>query len=237
MSTRRQFIKSTIGTAAGLAFWGSFGSRRAWAFYQTPPASTPLWRTAFRGVGPGGIPVASPDAFVAPVTGVTHYTVDINPFTDQLHPTLGPTRLWGYNPAFPVGGGSQPQKHLGGIIVAQKNVPIQITFRNNLPATHILPVDASIEGANLAQNRVAVHLHGGLVPWISDGGPHNWFAPDGSHESSFFNNQVLNPFAALNSAEYYYPRILTRSGMGVVQHALQWHDHGRFDASGACGAC
>jgi spore coat protein A, manganese oxidase len=218
MSTRRQFIKSTIGTAAGLAFWGSFGSRRAWAFYQTPPASTPLWRTAFRGVGPGGIPVASPDAFVAPVTGVTHYTVDINPFTDQLHPTLGPTRLWGYNPAFPVGGGSQPQKHLGGIIVAQKNVPIQITFRNNLPATHILPVDTSIEGANLAQNRVAVHLHGGLVPWISDGGPHNWFAPDGSHESSFFNNQVLNPFAALNSAEYYYP-------MNQSARMLWYHDH------------
>src|SRR6185436_15712576 len=100
----------------------------------------------------------------------------------------------------PLGGGSQPQKHLGGIIVGQKGVPIQLTFNNNLPPAHIIPVDTTIEGANLAQNRTAVHLHGGLVPWISDGGPLSWFAPDGSHGVSFLNNQVLNPLAAANSA-------------------------------------
>jgi spore coat protein A, manganese oxidase len=102
---------------------------------------------------------------------------NIGQFTDQLHPTLGPTTLWGYNPVVALGGGVQPQKHLGGIIVAQKGVPIQLTFNNNLPGAHIIPVDTSIEGANLAPNRTAVHLHGGLVPWISDGGPHDWFAP------------------------------------------------------------
>src|SRR5205085_6264516 len=95
---------------------------------------------------------------------------------------------------------------------------IQITFNNNLPSRHIIPVDTTLDGANLAQNRAAVHLHGGFVPWISDGGPHNWFAPDGTHESSFFNNQVLNPFAALNSAEYYYP-------MKQSARLLWYHDH------------
>jgi spore coat protein A, manganese oxidase len=69
-----------------------------------------------------------------------------------LHPALGPTTFWGYHPALPLGGGMQLQKHLGGIIVAQKGVPIQITFTNNLPNEHIIPVDTSIEGADLAQN-------------------------------------------------------------------------------------
>ena len=133
-----------------------------------------------RGVGPGGIPVALPDSQPAPVTGVTHYTIDIGQFTDRLHPDLGPTTLWGYNPTIGLGGNTTPT-HLGGIIVAQKDVPIQITFRNNLPDHHILPVDTTIMGADGAQNRTAVHLHGGLVPWVSDGGPFSWWAPDGTH--------------------------------------------------------
>src|SRR5437867_2980310 len=151
MSTRRDFIKSTIAAGTGLAIFGGFGTEKAWGFYQTTPGSTPLWKTAFRGVGPGGIPVAQADPFPAPVTGVTHYTLGIQQFADQIHPTpgFGPTTLWGYNPAVPLGGGIQPQKHLGGIIVAQRNVPIQLTFNNRLPATHIIPVDTSIDGANL----------------------------------------------------------------------------------------
>jgi spore coat protein A, manganese oxidase len=201
--------------AAGLAYLG-LTADSAWTYYQTTPLSTPLWRTSFRGVGPAGIPVAAPDAFVAPVTGVTHYTLGIQQFTDQIHPTLGATTLWGYNPSFPLGGGSQPQKHLGGIIVGQRNVPIQIGFNNSLPSAHILPVDTSIEGANLAQNRTAVHLHGGFVPWVSDGGPHSWFAPNGARGPSFVN--VLNPFLAQNAAEYYYP-------MNQSARMLWYHDH------------
>ena len=216
MLTRRSFIKTVTVAGAGVAAFGGLRPNSAWAFYQTP--ATPLWQTALRGVGPGGIPVASPDAFPAPTTGVTHYTINIGQFTDQVHPTLGATTFWGYNPAVPLGGGVQPQKHLGGIIVAQKGTPIQLTFNNNLPATHIIPVDTTIDGANLAQNRAATHLHGGLVPWISDGGPHSWFAPDGTHGLSFLNNAVLNPGAAANQAEYYYP-------MNQSARFLWYHDH------------
>ena len=218
MQTRRDFLKTAMIAGAGLTLYGGLGSKKAWAFYQTTPGSTPLWGTTLRGVGPGAIPVAAPDALSAPVTGVTHYTIDIDQFTDQVHPTLGPTTFWGYDPRNPLGGGSQPQKHLGGIIVAQKGVPIQITFQNNLPQTHIIPVDTSIMGADGAQNRAAVHLHGGFVPWISDGGPHNWFAPDGSHGLSFLNNDVLNPQALPGQAEYYYP-------MDQSARFLWYHDH------------
>ena len=216
MLTRRSFLKTTMAAGAGLAVYGGLRPSKAAAFYQTQ--ATRLWRTTFRGVGPGGIPVAAPDVSPAPVTGVTHYTLGINQFTDQVHPTLGPTTLWGYQPARPLGGGSQPQKHLGGIIVGQKGVPIQLTFNNNLPTNHIIPVDTSIPGANQAQNRSATHLHGGFVPWISDGGPHDWFAPDGSHGLSFLNNAVLNPRARSNQAEYYYP-------LAQSARLLWYHDH------------
>ena len=76
------------------------------------------------------------------------------------------------------------QRHLGGIIIAAKNTPVQITFQNNLPtaANSIIPVDTTIPGAGQpGQNRTAVHLHGGFVPWISDGGPFDWWAPNGHH--------------------------------------------------------
>jgi spore coat protein A len=210
MPTRREFLKATGIAGAGLILYGKFGAQSAWAFAQSPGlrkfrdlAGTPI---PFRGLGPGGIPVAVPDGTAAPVTGATHYTMDIGQFGDRLHPDLpNLTTLWGFNPANALGiNGAVTPAHLGGVIVAQKGMPIQITFRNNLPPTHIIPVDTTLMGAELAQNRASVHLHGGFTPWISDGGPFAWFAPDGSHGASFLNNQVLNPSAALNEAEYYF---------------------------------
>ena len=205
--TRRQFIKGAAIAGVGMALPMKFGVRSAQAFYQSS-TTIKLFGTTLRGPGPGGIPVAAPDAFAAPVTGVTHYTMNISQYSDPgvLPASFGaPTTLWGYNPAIPLGGGIQPQRHLGGIIVAESGIPIQLTFRNNLPTTHIIPNDLTIPGANLGANRTAVHFHGGLVPWISDGGPFDYWAPLGVKGASFLNNQVLNPLAAGNEAEYYYP--------------------------------
>ena len=223
--TRRQFLKGAAVTGVGLALPLKFGVRDAHAFYQSPGLQK--WATTLRGVGPGQIPVVGADAFAAPVTGVAHCTINIQQFTDQLHPALGPTKLWGFNPALPLGGGVQPQKHLGGIIVVHKGTPLQLTFRNKLtanglpngiPLKNIIPVDTTIPGANQAQNRTAIHLHGGLVPWISDGGPFDWWAPNGTHGLSFLNNQVLNPFAVTNGAEYYY-------GNNQSARLVWYHDH------------
>ena len=212
---RRQFLKITAGTAAFLAL----RRQRLLAFYQSQ--GIPLFGTALRGAGPGGIPVALPDSFKAPVTGVTHYSIGIQQFQDQIVPVtanLGETTLWGYVPAVGLGGNTTPT-HLGGIIIAKRGNPIQITFRNTLPNRHILPVDTTQVFSNEGLvNRTAVHLHGGLVPWISDGGPFDWWAPDGTHGLSFLNNQVLNRKAPAGSAEYYYP---------VNQSArfMWYHDH------------
>ncbi len=214
----RQLLKCLTVPVIALALLCGLGVNFAQAFYQSPPI--PLFGTTLRGIDV--IPVALPDPFAAPVTGVTHYTINIKQFQDQIVPGLGPTTLWGYDPAIKLFPG--PQRHLGGIIVGNKGVPIQITFTNQLPTSnniwgqiHPLPVDATIPGAALGQNRAAVHFHGGHVPWISDGGPFDWFDPVSSHGSSFLNN-VLNTAAAPNQAEYYYP--LDQSARFVW-----YHDH------------
>ncbi len=169
---------------------------------------------------PGLIPVALPDGTRTWPGAVTstplvadHYTIDINQYTDQLHPDLPATTLWGYNPSRALGvplGGTVTQKHLGGILIAQRGRPTQITFRNNLPNSHILPVDTSIEGSGVTatHNRTSVHLHGGLVPWFSDGGPFAFWDAQGNTGSTFsIGNQVLRAGQAtpVNYAEYYYP--------------------------------
>src|SRR4051794_9475299 len=216
--TRRQFVE--IAAAAGAA--AAIPWRSAYAFYQSPGAPVPgknwpgisKYATALRGVGPAGIPVAAPDAFVAPVTGAMHYSLDIRQYTDQLHPSLGPTTLRGYKPRVALGGGLQPQRHLGGIVVAQRGVPIQLTFTNILPPQHILPVDVSpffMDAANnfgngRGPNAACTHLHGGLVPWISDGGPQAWFDPYGNYGPSLLGvEKTLNPGLLPGQTEYYYP--------------------------------
>ena len=213
MLNRRQLLQTGAATGAALSF--PWVIRAAYPFAQTPTV-VPLFGTTLRGIDTIG--VAKPDSSPAPVTGVTHYTINIDQFQDAgVCPTLGPTTLRGFNPSNLLAG--QNNKHLGGIIVGQKGVPIQVTFRNNLPGgLHIIPNDQTIPGANLGNNRTSVHLHGGFVPWISDGGPFDWWDPSGNHGISFLNNQVLNPSAAANEAEYYYP--LNQSARFVW-----YHDH------------
>ncbi len=222
MLTRRQFLK--LGAAAGVGLFLpirlSFNTPKARAFYT----STGLEKFAqpLRGVGPGAIPVGVPDGkrYWGRVAA-DHYTIDINQYYDTLHPDLGPTTLWGYNPRKALGVTGVPtQKHLGGILVVQRNKPVQITFRNNLPPTHILPVDTTLMGVSGNQfNRVSTHLHGGFVPWISDGGPYAWWDPNG-HRGQSFQNGFLNPLAARNEADVYYPNQQTARMMWYHDHAI-----------------
>lgn len=200
MVSRRSFIKSSAALGAATALSARWSE--SWAFAQTSSV-VPLFGTALRGIGTIG--VAAADLTPAPVTGVTHYTINIDEFQDAgVCPALGATTLRGFNPTRLLAG--QNNTHLGGIIVGQKGVPIQITFRNNLPGgMHIIPNDLTIMGAMDGNDRACVHFHGGLVPWISDGGPMSWWSPAGVKGPSFLNNAVLNPAAALNEAEYYYP--------------------------------
>ena len=237
---RRQFLQVSGGAAALLAM-----RRQAYAFCQSPAIKK--FAQPLRGVGPGGIPVALPDGMPTR-TGAVHYSLNIGQYTDQLHPNLGPTTLWGYSPSAALGEGAFPKRHLGGIIVAQRGVPIQLTFTNNLPPAHILPVDVgnvamAVGGFPEAQskfggnghNAASVHLHGGLVPWISDGGPMAWFTPaasGGKYGPSIANAatnlyKLLNPGLMAGQAEYYYPNNQSARMMWYHDHA---HDITRLNA-------
>ena len=226
--SRRRMLQMAAWTSAGLVMAGkwTFDAPAAYAFYQSP-AGLQKFIQPLRGVGPGGIPVAIPDGYPTPVTGAIHYSLNISQYTDILHPMLGPTTLWGYSPAVALGEGSYPQRHLGGIIVAEKGEPIQLTFTNKLPKQHILPVDTTIMGvAGQPNNRTAVHLHGGFVPWISDGGPFHSFDTDGDYGESVSDNddgdiyKLLNPELQPDQAEYYYPNAQSARMMWYHDHAV-----------------
>ena len=228
MITRRDFLKISGASLAAL-----FAATRARSLlraraYQT--SGLGKFMQPIRGVFPldtNGIPVAIPDGTRSWNKGkivAQHYTIDINQYTDQLHPDLGLTTLRGYHSRTNLGG-SVSQRHLGGIIVAQKGKPVQITFQNNLADNHPLPVDRSVMGAENGLNHVVTHLHGGLVPWISDGGPFTWFDSTGGYGPSAQNGS-LNIYKAINQnlnpgqAEFYYPLDQSARLMWYHDHAL-----------------
>jgi FtsP/CotA-like multicopper oxidase with cupredoxin domain len=98
--------------------------------------------------------------------------------------------------------------YLGPVITATQGTPLRVKFWNLLPVGRaqldatgqvtqrngdlFIPVDKSLAGAGIgadgltmySQNRVAVHLHGGDTPWISDGTAHQWFTPLGEEDAS-----------------------------------------------------
>jgi FtsP/CotA-like multicopper oxidase with cupredoxin domain len=100
--------------------------------------------------------------------------------------------------------GADKPHYLGPVILATKNTPVRVLFRNMLPPTSaggnlFLPVDTTLMGAGMGpkfsngadcdpstqacasftQNRATIHLHGGIPPWISDGTAHQWIVPAG----------------------------------------------------------
>jgi spore coat protein A len=250
--SRRKFLQISA-LAAGATMlpmpvrW--LGTGNAQAFAQSPPllkkdayklrglALPPMVlglipNNAFFANDTAGIPVldGTPDPAFA---NTLKYNVTASEFTDQLHPGMGPTRLWGYRDT-----ASAPanQKHLGGVIIAARGTATRIRMTNALttdgsptgPALNsIIPVDNSIPGTGLgvAQNRIAVHLHGGYIPWISDGGPFDWWTPNnaGGTGLSFKNGpgslfDTADPMVP-GQADYYYPNDQSTRLMWYHDHA------------------
>jgi FtsP/CotA-like multicopper oxidase with cupredoxin domain len=91
------------------------------------------------------IPVAVPDTTTYP--GTDYYIIELVEYTEQMHSDLPPTTLRGYRQA-----GGQAN-YLGPAIVAQKDRPVRILFRNLLPTgaggNLFLPVDSTVMGSGL----------------------------------------------------------------------------------------
>ena len=94
--------------------------------------------------------------------------------------TMAPDATTGMNTVAP-----PAQSYLGPVIIAQKDRPVRVVFKNMLPTgpggNLFIPVDTTYMGAGApyTQNRATLHLHGGATPWISDGTPHQWTSPAG----------------------------------------------------------
>ena len=101
----------------------------------------------------------------------------------QLHRDFPPTTVWGYNGTYP-----------GPTIEARRNRAIVVRYLNDLPTTHLLPVDHSVHGAEpfRPEVRTVVHLHDGNLPAVFDGHPDAWFTPGITEARPALHDQRLH---------------------------------------------
>jgi spore coat protein A len=97
--TRRSLLKAGAIAGAGLVAPARWLADTSAAMAYSRSDRLRKFIQPLRGIGGSGIPIAQPD----PITrrwwqpGVTHYTIGLRQFSDQLHPDLpNPTRLWGF---------------------------------------------------------------------------------------------------------------------------------------------
>ena len=137
------------------------------------------------------------------------FTIGISQFdqwlglADPVNHQPMPTKVWGYNGTYP-----------GPTILAKKDVPIDVFWRNNLvnggnaPLPHLLPLDTTIHWAlddvsNWIHYGVPVvaHLHGGHTESASDGLPDAWFTPNFSLKGPGFIKGDVVPYHYSNTQE------------------------------------
>jgi len=96
------------------------------------------------------IPVAVPDTTTYP--DADYYEIELVEYTEKMHTDLPPTRLRGYRQANLPGGPATPH-YMGPAIVAQKDRPVRILFRNLLPAgaggNLFIPTDTTVMGSGM----------------------------------------------------------------------------------------
>ena len=222
--TRRDFVKTTAMSAAAIAAYKA-SVRSAYAYANSMPLQKfidpmPLFNV--------NIPLAAL-APTQPYAGVDYYQLTAGAFRERLHsqlPAAG-TALYGYRDHR----GTAIHKHLGCAIVATKGRPVRFTFTSALPANHILPYDTTIPdpgNGGVLKDRAAVHLHGGLVPWASDGGPFHWQSAGGAVGASVIPwlwDGTLDPLTGLPDTtkkvwDYFYPNEQSARLMWYHDHAI-----------------
>lgn len=138
---------------------------------------------------------------------------------------------------------------MGPMIIAERDKPVRIKFYNLLPTGNggdlFLPVDTTVMGAGMydinfdpatkellgtnlngmfSENRATIHLHGGFVPWISDGTPHQWITPAGENTNYPQGVSVYNvpdmPDPGDGSMTFYYNNNQSARLMFYHDHAF-----------------
>jgi spore coat protein A len=111
-----------------------------------------------------------PPVLRAPAQADTAITIRMRPCLQKVHRDLPATALWGYNGTWP-----------GPTLDVRRGQTVRVNWVNELPATHFLPIDRTIHGADeqTPEVRTVVHLHGARVWPDSDGYPEAWSTSDG----------------------------------------------------------
>jgi len=186
---RRRFLRMMgVGGAVALGSDGLLGAaRQAAAQFSLTPFVDPL-------------PIPDVIRPVDPLQGVPSFRVTMQPFRQKLHRDLPPTPLWGYNARYP-----------GPTFEARRGRPIDVLWQNNLPGTHMFPIDSALHGDEPGEPlvRTVVHLHGAKVLPESDGYPEAWFTNGFAQTGPFFDKRT-----------YRYPNDQQATGLWYHDHAL-----------------
>lgn len=231
MLDRRQFLKT--GAAAGIGVMLPVNVGRA-AELATGAGTTALAAPVV-GVSPAltkyvddlPVPTAANGFVYTPTSinnGVAHYDITVSAFFQKLHRDLPPTYLWGYGGTFP-----------SRTIEATVGQPIEVRWINGLTAADPHPLAAAIDRVNVGgmtdpagilwpDQRITTHLHGGHVPWTSDGGPKTWYTgPQFALANGAYvaGSQVLvDPNGYHNGDTYFYPNAQPGSTLWYHDHAM-----------------
>ncbi|HEX2741399.1 MAG TPA: multicopper oxidase domain-containing protein [Rubrobacter sp.] len=168
--SRKEFLGIGAGAAAGVALAGSgmatFLSKEAGALTSFKPFTVSL-------------PI--PPKAVEDADGVIRLFAQQS--TQAMHPRLPKVKVWGYNqvdpdPTLPPEY-NKTSGYLGPTIEVDKNGPnpTNVEFTNNLPPTHLLPVDDNLPRPDGGTERgtsprILTHLHGSFVDGDNDGNPY-----------------------------------------------------------------
>lgn len=163
--------------------------------------------------------IATADTTTFP--GSDYYIIGLVQYQTQMHANLPPTTLRGYCQLSDTTSTTCTPSYLGPVILAQKNRPVRVLFRNLLPTGAggdlFIPMDGTFMGADTTrQNRATLHLHGGATPWISDGTPHQWTTPEGEANAAvgastqsvpdmFFSGGNIVPYCSTTVLSNCYP--------------------------------
>jgi spore coat protein A len=179
MSTRRQFLKASAITVGGFIVpW-----RQGMANTSLPldPGTIPKF------VDPLPIPaILKPNGNSK---NAASYKVTMSEFQQQVLPAGFPaTTVWGYEGSFP-----------GPTIEARKDKPVAVKWINELPLSHLFPVDTTLHGTMDGEPEVktVVHLHGAHTKPQFDGYPEDWYASNESKNFAVYNYKNDQEPAAL----------------------------------------
>jgi spore coat protein A len=188
MPTSRPFLARSAVAAAMLAALAVPA-----AVLQAAPAAPPQFARVPRFTVP--LPIPATATPVAPDT----YHITQRQMQQVLHPTLGPTTVWGYDD------GTLGPLYPGPTIEVQRGASTTIAFENQLPTAHLLPVDTSILPDGDPTVRALTHLHGGFVSGADDGNP--------------YETQLEDEYRQSETQTVDYPNMQPAT-------TLWYHDHG-----------